>query len=62
MNERIKQLAEKAGFYKYDVEYDTRIEYFAELVRQDEREVCLVILETYPTVLEMTKAIRGRTE
>ena len=35
---------------------------FSELVRQDEREACLVILETYPTVLEMIKAIRGRTE
>lgn len=27
-----------------------------------EREACLVILETYPTVLEMIKAIRERGE
>jgi hypothetical protein len=39
MNERIKQLAEQAGFDKHHVEYDTRIERFAELVRQDEREL-----------------------
>ena len=30
--------------------------------QRDEREACLVILETYPTVLEMISAIRGRTE
>jgi len=30
--------------------------------KAEEREACLVILETYPTVLEMIKAIRGRTE
>jgi hypothetical protein len=44
---------------------DPRLEHFAQLVsklvRQDEREACLVILETYPTVLEMIKAIRKRT-
>jgi hypothetical protein len=33
-----------------------------ERAKAEEREVCLVILETYPTVLEMIKAIRGRTE
>jgi hypothetical protein len=49
MNERIKQLAEQAGF---DVEdrtneiwfdegwYTSIVERFAELVRQDEREAC----------------------
>jgi hypothetical protein len=80
MNERIKQLAKQAGLQPY---YDKEFIRFAELVRQDERnlrrtkkewsdyeraiaaderEACLVILETYPTVLEMIKAIRGRTE
>jgi RNase P subunit RPR2 len=38
MNERIKELAEQAGFDKHHDEYDNRIERFAELVRQDERE------------------------
>lgn len=38
MNERIKELAEQAGFDKHHAEYDTRIERFAELVRVDERE------------------------
>lgn len=31
----VKELAEQAGFDKHHVEYDTRIERFAELVRQD---------------------------
>ena len=68
MNERIKELAEQAGLvcesngslYALTNDLDC-LERFAELVRQDEREACLVILETYPTVLEMIKAIRGRT-
>lgn len=38
MNERLKELAIQAGFDKHHAEYDTRIERFAELVRQDERE------------------------
>jgi len=69
MNERIKQLAKRAGlgetnngeWYPLPVGME-HIKRFAELVRQDEREARLVILETYPTVLEMIKAIRGRTE
>jgi hypothetical protein len=40
MNKRLKELAEQAGFDKHHVAYDTRIERFAELVRQDEREAC----------------------
>jgi hypothetical protein len=43
MNERIKKLAEQAGFQKYEFGdgYIVRkeLERFAELVRQDEREV-----------------------
>jgi hypothetical protein len=38
MNDRIKELAEQAGFDKHHAEHHTRIERFAELVRQDERE------------------------
>ena len=44
MNERIKELAEQAGFddvtdYKWECRHD-HLERFAELVRQDEREAC----------------------
>ena len=76
MNERINELRCDAGIYQ--LEDDLRLavidgefnmidpliglEKFAELVRQDEREACLVVLETYPTVVEMINAIRGRTE
>jgi hypothetical protein len=35
MNKRLKELAEQAGFDKHHAEYDTRIERFADLVRQD---------------------------
>jgi len=45
MNERIKELAEQAGFDKHHVAYDTRIERFADLVRQDEREACAKLCE-----------------
>jgi hypothetical protein len=44
MNERLKELAVQAGFafskdYAYVVAWDDEIERFAELVRQDEREL-----------------------
>ena len=45
MNERLKELADQAGFDKHHAEYDTRIERFAELVRQDEREAIAKSLE-----------------
>jgi hypothetical protein len=32
MNERIRQLAEQAGFDQHHAEYDTRIKQFAELI------------------------------
>jgi hypothetical protein len=38
MNERIKELAEQAGFDKHHAEHDTRIKQLIDLVRQDERE------------------------
>ncbi len=43
MNKQLKELAEQAGFDKHHAEHDTRIERFAELVRQDEREACAVL-------------------
>ena len=50
MNERIKELAEQAGFddvtdYKWECRHD-HLERFAELVRQDERELCAKLCES----------------
>lgn len=53
MNERIKELAEQAGF-EFDAECvegwiaeDEHIERFAELIRQDEREACAKLCEKF---------------
>ena len=45
MNERLKELAEQAGFDKHHAEHDTRIKQLIELVRQDEREACAKLCE-----------------
>jgi len=48
MNKRIKQLAEQAGFVvEVSVNADRQIERFAELVRQNERNRCVQIIENY---------------
>jgi hypothetical protein len=64
MNERLKELAEQAGFDKHHAEYDTRIERFANLVRQDEREACAVLCEEQDEYGcgQYAKAIRARSE
>jgi hypothetical protein len=70
MNERIKELAEQAGFNlgRFDVGsaslLSQRIERFAELVRQDEREACAKLLESVdnPLAKLLAESIRGRTE
>lgn len=67
MNERTKKLAEQAGCFQgmWTTELiggEVELERFAELVRQDEREACLVIVETHPTVREMSIAIRARSK
>ena len=73
MNERIKELAREAGFYANpDVE---KFERFAELVRQDEREANIKLLEDFSKtgmvpvkdtwrmgLIAGANAIRGRTE
>ena len=85
---RIKELAEQAGI-KFSKDWgecytgNVQLERFAELVRQDERnlqrtkkewsdhdraiaaaerEACLAIVETHPTVREMSIAIRARSK
>jgi hypothetical protein len=81
MNERIKELAELAGFNlgRFDVGsaslLSQRIEHFAELVRQDEREANIKLLEDFSKtgmvpvkdtwrmgLIAGANAIRGRTE
>ena len=68
MNERIKELAEQAGFNQMGIwktigihEY---LERFAELVRQDEREecatLCKVMLWRTPYEIVVEARIRGR--
>jgi hypothetical protein len=55
MNERIKQLAEQAGFQKYELGngYIVRkeLERFAELVRQDEREACAALCKVQMSLI-----------
>ena len=81
----VKELAEQTDITMTNVYacYEKHIERFAELVRQDERnlqrtkkewsdhdqaiaaaerEACLAIVETHPTVREMSIAIRARSK
>lgn len=68
MNERLKELAFKAGFSltAYEGLWEAEladIERFAELVRQDEREACAKLCEEYFTPnlgKEIAAAIRAR--
>jgi hypothetical protein len=73
MNERIKQLAKRAGlgetnngeWYPLPVGME-HIKHFAELVRQDEREKCAKLCDPYDSTSQLARglaqAIRGRTE
>jgi hypothetical protein len=46
MNQRLKELAEQAGFsFDYGSDLHITILRFADLVRQDEREACAVLVE-----------------
>ena len=66
MNERIKELAEQAGFYKYGSHFEEIIERFAELVRQDEREANAKLCDDWGHDLVegnyAAKSIRARGE
>jgi len=85
MNERIKELARQAGFNDFpndvngvwitDGYWEEELERFAELVRQDEREACIKLLEDFSKtdmvpvkdtwrmgLIAGANAIRGRTE
>ncbi len=65
MNERIKELAEQAGYNdKADWyrEYDKfDLEQFAELVRQDEREACAKLCEDEYKI-RLAETIRARSK
>jgi hypothetical protein len=75
MNKRIKELAEQAGYFFYDltetherktIETDSvdewiTLERFAELVRQDEREKCAKLCDE-ARAARLAELIRGRTE
>ena len=72
MNERLKELAFEAGFTitpcgLFEAE-DTNLERFADLVRQDEREVCAKLCEDLhncepePRPDDCAAAIRARGE
>ena len=41
MNERIKQLAEQAGWDNHHSKFDTRIEKFAELIVRECADICM---------------------
>ena len=65
MNERIKELAFKAGFSltAYEGLWEAEladIERFAELVRKDERDACAKLCDPYTSGQFFAKAIRAR--
>ena len=69
MNERLKELAEQAGlFWTFSPLYEKCLEHFAELVRQDERELCAKLCEYLhncepePRPDDCAAAIRARSE
>jgi hypothetical protein len=79
MNERIEKLAIEAGLESVSDDlfyaYNENLERFAKLVRQDEREACVKLLEDFSNtgmvpakdtwrmgLIAGANAIRGRTE
>jgi hypothetical protein len=65
MDERIKELAEQAGFVVgVSANADRQIKHFAELLRQDEREACAKVCEDlsvdYATAERCADSIRAR--
>ena len=66
MDKRIKELAERAGCdeasdYRWVCSHG-ELERFAELVRQDEREICARLCELQWEIDDCAKAIRARGE
>ena len=55
MNERIRELAEQAGWDNHHSKFDTRIEKFAELIVRE----CLVQVDKVDTMLDDDKEKTG---
>jgi len=66
MNERIKEIMFKAGIVAMNADHvvfeKLQLEHFAELVRQDERELCAKLCDPYTHGQWFAKAIRARGE
>jgi hypothetical protein len=67
------EMAREAGWDAHHAEFDTRIEAFAKLVREDEREACAKIADTeaskwggfdsgFEASIDIADAIRARGE
>ena len=61
MNERIRQLAEQAGWDNHHSKFDTRIEKFAELIVQECAEVIFETPVKY-TEIDIMHIIRDRVK
>ena len=61
MNERIKQLAEQAGWDNHHSKFDTRIEKFAEMIVQECAEVIFETPVKY-TEIDIMHIIRDRVK
>jgi len=65
--EEIIELARQAGFEEHQAKFDTRIEAFAKLIEEKEREDCAMLclwhnntLSQNPTLFHMAQLIRER--
>ena len=70
---QVMEMAREAGWDAHHAEFDTRIEAFAKLVREDEREACAKIADTeaskwggfdsgFEASIDIADAIRARGE
>ena len=68
---QVMEMAREAGWDAHHAEFDTRIEAFAKLVREDEREACAKIADTeaskwggfdsgFEASIDIADAIRAR--
>ena len=62
--DEIIELARQAGFEEHQAKFDTRIEAFAKLIEEKEREACAKLIESHGSTLVngfmLTEAIRAR--
>jgi len=62
--DEIIEMARQAGFDEHHAKFDTRIEAFAKLVAEKEREACAKVADGWPDydVQGLAEAIRARGE